>query len=1086
MVVRTRQVLRTVGYNGAESARREMKAMGYSGALIPMSGRRCRLRDQPTGTITLLFTDIEGSTHLLQLLGQDYSRVLSECRHLLRASFNRWHGHEVDTQGDAFLVAFARTTDAVSAAVDAQRALVSHPWPQGVIVRVRMGMHTGEPQQTAEGYVGLDVHRAARVMSAGHGGQVLLSQASCSLVEQDLPEGVSLRDLGKHRLKDLGRPIHLFQLVISDLAADFPPLHTLESFPNNLPVQPTPFLGREDEVAAIVDLLSRSDVRLVTLTGPGGTGKTRLALQVAADVSELFASGVFFVNLAPLSDPALVVPTIAETLAIREGSDRTLLERLTEELRPQQMLLLLDNFEQVVSAAEQVAALLAACPQLKVLVTSREVLHVRAEHEFPVPSLIVPDPDHLPDLATMSHQAAIALFLQQAQAVKPDFHLTDANARTIAELCARLDGLPLAIELAAARMKLFSPRALLARLGQRLSVLTGGSRDVPARQQTLRNTIAWSYQLLDAGEQRLFRQLSVFVGGCTMEAIEALCTSLGGASEPILDGVASLVDKSLLQQVEQPVGEEARFVMLETIREYALERLEALGETEAARRAHATYFLALVEETEQGMTGPQQGVLLERLEQEHGNLRAAMQWLTSQAEEGKVMALRLGGAFFSFWYGRGYFSEGRDFLERALSRSDEVAAPVRAKALYAASQLQKVLGSLDRAEACCEQSLALYRELGDAIGHASCLHLLADIAWERGNLAAARSLGEESLRLFKEGGDITSVADVLHHLGTLAVEQGEYARGRDLLTESVTINRELGNTLPLADSLLNLARLSYASGSDVAQAHTLLDESFALAREMGDKVVIAFCLNLWGMLALSEGDTARAASLIEQALALFQEMQLQRGTALSLFALAQAATVEGDDARSQALYEQGLGVVRKGGGKRTIPAGLEGLAAAVAAQGNLVWAAHLWGAAEALREALRTPLPPIEQATYQRAVDAARTELGESAFARAWAKGRMMTPEQVLATQGQAVITGAGERSSSPTTASPPRYPDGLTAREVEVLRVVAQGLTNEQVAERLVISPRTVDTHLTSIYGKIGVSSRSAATRYALEHHLV
>jgi len=882
--------------------------------------------------------------------------------------------------------------------------------------------------------------------------------------------------------------MRLFQLVVSDLPADFPPLNTLESSPNNLPVQPTSFLGREHEVSAIQDLLRREDVHLVTLTGSGGVGKTRLGLQVAADLSDLFASGVFFVNLAPISDPALVVPTIAETLVIREGSGQALLERLAEHLRQRQMLLLLDNFEQVVSAAEQVAALLTACPQLKVLVTSRKVLHVRAEHEFPVPPLAFPDPNHLPDLATLSHHAAVALFLQQAQAVKPDFHLTDANASAIAELCVRLDGLPLAIELAAARMKLFSPRALLARLGQRLSVLTSASRDVPARQQTLRNTIAWSYNLLDAKAQRLFRRLSVFAGGCTMEAIEALCTSLGSESETVLDTVASLADKSLLQHVEQQTGEEPRFAMLETIREYALESLEALGETEAARRAHAAYFLRLAEEAEQGMAGPPQAVLLERLEQEHDNLRAAMQWSLEQAEEGKAMALRLGGALQLFWYIRGYYSEGRDFLERALSRSDEVAAPVRTKALYAASQLHDALGSLDRAEELCEQSLALYRELGDTMGIANCLHLLADIASGRGNLAVARALGEESLMLFREVGDRRSVAYLLYHLGNVAVDQGEYARGRDLLTESLTINRELGNTRIVAHSLFYLAQLARLSGGDLAQAHTWLDKSFALFREVGDKEGIASCLSLSGRLALSEGDRASARSLNEQALALFKEMKQQHGTALSLYALAQVAAAQRDHAGSQALYEQGLVVVRKSGNKWTITSGLEGLAAAVAAQGNHTWAAHLWGAAEALREAIGTLLPPVERVPYDRAVEALRTQLGEQAFAAAWAEGRTLSLEQALATPGQVAlpVPTQGERTSSPTLASPPSYPDGLTAREVEVLRVVAQGLTNEQVAERLVISPRTVDTHLTSIYSKIGVSSRVAATRYAIEHHLV
>jgi predicted ATPase/class 3 adenylate cyclase/DNA-binding CsgD family transcriptional regulator len=1046
------------------------------------------MQNLPTGTVTLLFTDIAGSTRLLHQLGEGYASMLLECRQVLRAVFEQWNGHVVDTQGDAFFVVFARATTAVSAAVVAQRALASHAFPNGASVHVRVGLHTGEPQRTAKGYVGLDVHRAARIMSAGHGGQVLLSQTTCSLVEQDLPEGVYLRDLGEHRLKDLGRPMRLFQLVITDLAADFPPLHTLESFPNNLPVQPTPFLGREHEVAAIRDLLHREDVRLVTLTGPGGTGKTRLGLQVAADLSDLFASGVFFVNLAPISDPALVVPTIAETLVIREGSGQALLERLTEELRQRQMLLLLDNFEHVVSAAEQVAALLTACPQLKVLVTSREVLHVRAEHEFPVPPLAVPDPNHLPDLAMLSHHAAVALFLQQAQAVKPDFQLTDANARAIAELCVRLDGLPLAIELAAARMKLFPPRALLARLGQRLSVLTSASRDVPARQQTLRNTIAWSYNLLDATEQQLFRRLSVFVDGCTLEAIEALCTSLDSESEPVLDVVASLVDKSLLQQVEQQTGEESRFVMLETIREYALERLESHGETETARRVHAAYFLQLAEEAEQGMAGPQQAVLLERLEQEHDNLRAAMQWSLEHVGERKAMALRLGGALFSFWFVRGYFSEGRDFLERVLARSEGVAAPVQAKALYAASQLHEALGSHDRAERFYEQSLALYRELGDTLGIANCLHLLADISWGRGNLTVARALGEESLLLFRELDDKRSVAYLLYHLGSLAVEQGEYARGRDLLTESVTINRELGDTRITALSLFALARLYRLSGGDLAQAHTWLDESFALFREVGDKESIANCLYLLGMLALDEGDTARAASRVEQALALFQEMKLQDGTALSLYALAGVATIQGNYARSQALYEEGIAVARKAGGTRMIPSGLEGLAAAVAAQGNQVLAAHLWGTAEALREAIGMPIPPVERAPYNRAVAAARAQLGEQAFAAAWVGGRTLSPEQALATPGQVAfpVPTQGERSSSPTPAAPPSYPDGLTAREVEVLCVMAQGLTNEQVAERLVISPRTVETHLTSIYSKIGVSSRVAATRYAIEHHLV
>src|SRR3989440_6154928 len=493
------------------------------------------IRNLPTGTVTLLFTDIEGSTHLLQQLGDRYAGVLAECRRLLRASFQEWNGHEVVTQGDAFFAAFARATDAVTASVEVQRALASHPWPEGVAVRVRMGLHTGEPTLTPEGYVGLDVHRAARIMSAGHGGQVLLSQTTCNLVEQDLTDDVTLRDLGEYRLKDLGRPRRLFQLAISGLPDDFLPLKTLDVYPNNLPVQLTPFIGREQEVAVVCELLRRDDVRLLTLTGPGGTGKTRLGLQVAAELSDLFVDGVFFVNLAPISDSTLVVPAIAQALEMREGTGQPLLERLREELRQKQMLLLLDNFEQVVTASVQIVDVLVACPRLKMLLTSREVLHVQAEHEFPVPPLALPDPKRLPDLVMLSHNAAVALFLQRAQAVKPDFQLTNANARAIVEICVRLDGLPLAIELAAARMKLLPPQALLARLEQRLQVLTGMSRDVPARQQTLRNTIEWSYNLLDEQEQRLFRQLSVFVGGCTLEAVEAVHSAPGGGQEAAPD-----------------------------------------------------------------------------------------------------------------------------------------------------------------------------------------------------------------------------------------------------------------------------------------------------------------------------------------------------------------------------------------------------------------------------------------------------------------------------------------------------------------------------------------------------------------------
>ncbi len=1059
---------------------------------------RLSLRKLPTGTVTLLFTDIEGSTHLLQQLGDRYASLLAECRQILRAVFQEWHGHEVDTQGDAFFVAFARATDAVSAVVDTQRALAAHVWPEGVAVRVRMGLHTGEPQLSSGDYVGLDVHRAARIMSAAHGGQVLLSQTTYNLVEQDLSDDVNLRDLGEHRLKDLGRPRHLYQLVISGLPADFPPLRTLDTHPNNLPVQLTPFIGREQEVATVQQLLSREEVRLLTLTGPGGAGKTRLGLQAAAELSDHFADGVFFVNLVPISDPALVMPTIAQTLDIREVTGQPLLERLQEELRQKQMLLLLDNFEQVVTAAIQVVELLAACPELKILVTSREVLHVRAEYEFAVPPLELPDPKHLPDLAALSHYAAVALFLQRAQAVKPDFQLTNANARAIAEICARLDGLPLAIELAATRIKLLPPQALLARLNQRLDVLTSASRDVPTRQQRLRNTIAWSYNLLDAAEQRLFRRLSVFVGGCTLEAIEAVCAALDGSDTAgqVVDRVASLIDKSLLQQIEQE-SEEPRLVMLETIREYGLERLTVNGEMEAARQVHAEYYLALAEQAEPHLKGAEQSWWFTRLEQEHDNLRAALTWFLEAAamgtgkEEGKQQAeraLRLCIALFWFWYTR-RASEGGTFLEQALALGEGVAALVRARAFHAAAELARsVGGDTNRAEAWTRESLELFRELGDRHGIADQLAMLSSVLWTRSQFALACSQLEKAEALFKEVGDTWNRGRSLAQLAKNATTQGDYARARLLIEESLALYRALGDQVRIGWVLFLQAEMIFLSGGNPAEALDLAEQSLALFREISENFMTFYALRLLGQIRLQQGEHALARELLEVCLAHYKKQADRLDIAVTQIDLARMLALRGEVAQARTLYQESLASFRDVDNKEFIPACLEGLASVVAAQGEPTWAAQLWGAAEALRESLGAPIPPVMRAAYERSVAAARTQLGEKAFAAAWAEGRAMTLEQVLAAQRPVTLPQPlpAAPSSTPPAKPAATYPDSLTTREVEVLRLLAQGLTDAQIAEQLVISPRTVNNHLTSIYSKIQVSSRTAATRYAMEHQLV
>lgn len=1037
----------------------------------------------PTGTITMLFADIEGSTRLLQHLGDRYADVLSVCRHLLRRAFDGGSGNVVDTQGDAFFVAFARASDAVSAAIAAQRTLASQAWPEGKAVRVRMGLHTGEPHLAPEGYVGLDLHRAARIMNAGHGGQVLLSQTTRDLVEHELPARASLRDLGTYRLKDLEHPSHLYQLVIEGLPADFPSLKTLDLHTHNLPVQFTPLIGREREVAAVQQLLQRQEVRLLTLTGPGGTGKTRLGLQVAAELTGGFSDGVFFVNLAPISDPELVVPTITQALGVKATAGQPLLDSVSAWLREKELLLLLDNFEQVVEAAVEVAGLLARCPRLKVLVTSRAALHVRGEQEFDVPPLAVPDPKHFPDLITLSQYEAVALFISRAQAVKPEFQVTNANAPAVAEICVRLDGLPLAIELAAARGKMLPPQALLARLGQRFTLLTRGAQDVPARQQTLRNTISWSYDLLDAGEQRLFRRLSVFVGGATPEAIEALYTTLGDEPGLVLDGIASLIDKSLLRQTEQE-AEEPRFVMLETIREYGREALTVRGEVDATRQAHAVYYLALAEAAEQEWEGPQEAVSFARLEQEHNNLRATMSWLLERGEA--EMALRLCAALWWFWEWSDYIYEGWSFLERALEGSEEVAAPLRAKALWSAGNLASYLGYFERGEVLCQESLALFRAIGDTKGMGTAVFQLAWVAELKCDFAAARSRYEESLVLAREVGDKSLVAWALSFLAGIAVQQGEYARARPLLEEGLALFRASGEKTGVAVSILCLAIMLFAQG-DLARARAVAEECLALKREIGTRSAGADVLPVLAEITFYQGDTTTARLLFEKTCAFYREVGNERQLALTLSLLAKVIAAQGDLAAARAFYEESLnrgkGVNSNLSSQDTPPA-LEGLAAVVAAQEEPTWAARLWGTAEAQREAYSIPLAPVYRADFEQAVAAARTQLGEQSFVTAWAEGRSMTPEQALAARGP--VTATAEPQSTLPTKSPPTYPDGLTAREVEVLHLLAQGLTDAQIAEKLIISPRTVNTHLTAIYEKIQVSSRSAATRYSIEHHVL
>ena len=733
------------------------------------------------------------------------------------------------------------------------------------------------------------------------------------------------------------------------------PVKQVETRSISLPVSRTRFVGREKEVAAAKELLQRQDVRLVTVTGPGGIGKTRLAVEVASGLIERFPGGIHFVPLSPLSDPDLIASVIVQTLGIREAGGQSPLEILKENLQDslrEPRLLLLDNFEHLVQAAPTVAELLVMGPNLKILVTSRAALHVYGEHEFPVPPLALPDPRPMPSVEVLSQYPAVALFVQRAVAAKPDFELNRENAPAVTEICARLDGLPLAIELAAARVKVLSPSSMLTRLASRLQLLTGGARDLPLRQQTLRAAMDWSYDLLNAAEQKLFRRLSVFVGGCNLEGVEAVCDTKGDLDLDLLDGMASMVDKSLVQQVEQAKGE-SRFVMLETVREYALEKLEVSGEEALTKRAHAAYCLVLAEEaTEQ--SGAEGAEWLERFAFEHDNFRAGLEWLTDTGDA--EWGLRLGAALFHFWETRDYLTEGRARLGKLLKLAGAAAATkVRARALFAAGVLAGGQRDYASADALVGESLDITRQLHDKQGVAVSLNALAVVAKGRGDVAGAHSLFEESLAVWKELGDLKAVARSLSNLANVVTLQGDYAR-----------------------------------------ALSLYGECLSIFRGLGDRTGVAWSLNHQGDVARDQGDTLAARTLYEQGLAIFRELGDSWGIAGTLVDLGTLAREQQDCPEAHTLYRESLRVFQKLDHKRGIARLLECFACLAAAQFRAERSLRLAGAAAALRQNIGAPLTPAEQRKLDAILDPARKALTNTACTTAWLEGWALPVEKAI------------------------------------------------------------------------------------------
>ena len=874
--------------------------------------------ETPTGTVTFLFSDIEGSTRLVQSLGDRYPELLDHHQRLLRLAFAGRGGVVVGTEGDSFFVVFPGASQALAAALEAQHALEDYPWPEGGRVRVRIGLHTGEGTLGGGSYVGVDVHRAARIAAAGHGGQVLVSDSTRALVHHTLPEGVVLRDLGEHRLKDLLKPERIFQAVDPKLSSEFPPLTTLSHRPNNLPTQTSEFVGRKAELRAIRDLMDAPGVRLLTLIGPGGTGKTRLALQAAADQTERWEDGLYFVDLSPVRDADAAFEAVLRAVGLTGAGHQQPLEVLSEHLRTRHMVLLLDNLEQVIDAADGVADLLQRCPDLKVLVTSREALRVRGEQLFDVPPLALPERSVTATAATLADYEAVRLFVERARQARPSFELTDDNAAAVGEICARLDGLPLTIELAAARLKLFSPHELRDRLRDHLEILSGGSRDLPARQQTLRSTIEWSDNLLDAEERAIFRLLSVF-SSTRVEAVEEVATridALRGAS--VLERLMSLVDKSLVRSVED--ADRRRLSMLETIREYAAERLdEEAALSSAARHAHATYFSDFARARRDQLYGQGRAAALDDLAAEIGDLQTAWRYWVEAGDLERLDMLLDG--LWVLHDARGWYHGAVQLTNDLLGvLSSSPSTPDRAREEITlrtslARGLMALSGYTEEVEESYGRALALLEETGRPPDLFPVLRSLASFYLYRGEFDKGAAVGRQLLDLAEQQHDAGLQVEGHLRLGANLASLGDVATGLDHLDRAIALfdphqhvsgRFRLGpspGVVPYTTSAFLLWSLGYPD-----RAVERAVSGLKLARQLNHPYTVAYALFHVGFLDLWQQEWDLVHERATGVLQIAEEHDYQVWRAIALVFLGVSTIALGRHDEGLAASDRGIGL----------------------------------------------------------------------------------------------------------------------------------------------------------------------------------